>query len=440
MQFCQISNFEIQIQFSYKSCHWIIFHACESSFMTLRRVINYYYYYYYYYYYLPTLALWKTLKSILHRNPSNSSIPWHTRHTPANGRSKFMICLKCEISCWDFRRIALPDCEQHSLVQQRHFRWRNISWQLVFFEDWWPCQRTCNPSSSRLPFSCSLLDLNQSLTATAHSWSMLMTELYSNGFEELEHANTHAQYKPIPDVWNKLPCHLSSTSALPAFRKRLKHHLFSIAFLGISSPSTGITLCDVTTTTNVNHIRSIVGSRLICFNSLLTGTSVSNLARLQLVQNTLARVVAQKSCFCHITPVLADLHWLPVHHRMNFKISTIVFEVLHFQLLSYLAALVPWYVPTRSLRSSSSLSICIPSWKTAMARSKFFSSVALDTWNKLPCHLSSISALPAFRKRHKHHLFSSAFPGISSPSTDITFCDIITSLNVNHTRCTLPPS
>ena len=175
-------------------------------------------------------------------------------------------------------------------------------------------------------------------------------------------------------------------------------------------------------------------------NSLLAGTSVSNLARLQIVQNTLARVVAQKPRFCHITPVLADLHWLPIRHRISFKIASIAFKVLHFQQPSYLAALVPRYVPTRSLRSSSSLSICIPSRKTAMARSKSFSSVASDTWNGLPCHLSSISALPAFRKRLKHHLFSTAFPGISSPSTDITLCDVITSTNVKHTRCTLPPS
>ena len=185
---------------------------------------------------------------------------------------------------------------------------------------------------------------------------------------------------------------------------------------------------------------AIVGSRLDYCNSLLAGTSVSNLARLQLVQNTLARVVAQKPRFCLITPVLADLHWLSIRHRINFKIATIAFKVLHFQQPSYLAALVPRYVPTRSLRSSSSLSICTPSQKTAMARSKSFSSVASDTWNRLPCHLSSISALPAFRKRLKHHLFSSAFPGISSPSTDITLCDVITSKNVNHTRCTLSPS
>ena len=74
---------------------------------------------------------------------------------------------------------------------------------------------------------------------------------------------------------------------------------------------------------------AIVGSRLDYCNSLLAGTSVSNFARLQLVQNTLARVVAQKPRFCHITPVLADLHWLPIRHRINFKIATIAFKVLH---------------------------------------------------------------------------------------------------------------
>ena len=102
------------------------------------------------------------------------------------------------------------------------------------------------------------------------------------------------------------------------------------------------------------------------------------------IQNTLARVVTEKSRFCHITPVLSELHWLPVRHRIHFKIATITFKVLQFQQPSYLAALIPRYVPTRSLRSSSSLSLCIPTRKTEMAKSKSFSSVASSVWNKLP--------------------------------------------------------
>ena len=86
----------------------------------------------------------------------------------------------------------------------------------------------------------------------------------------------------------------------------------------------------LTTETGKAIASAIVGSRLDYCNSLLAGTSVSNLASLQLVQNTLASivVVAQKSCFDLITPVLSELHWLPVCHRINFKIATITHRVL----------------------------------------------------------------------------------------------------------------
>ena len=103
---------------------------------------------------------------------------------------------------------------------------------------------------------------------------------------------------------------------------------------------------------------AMVDSRLDFCNSLLAGTSVSNLT--PLVKNTLARVVAQKPRFCRITPVLSDLHWLPVRYRISFKIDTGAFKVLRSQQPSYLPSLIPQYVPTRALRSSSPLSIYVP--------------------------------------------------------------------------------
>ena len=86
----------------------------------------------------------------------------------------------------------------------------------------------------------------------------------------------------------------------------------------------------LTTEASKTRAAALVGSRLDFCNSLLAGTSVSNLARLQRVQNTLARVVTQKPRFCHITPVLSDLHWLPVRHRISFKIATVTYRVLQF--------------------------------------------------------------------------------------------------------------
>ena len=162
---------------------------------------------------------------------------------------------------------------------------------------------------------------------------------------------------------------------------------------------------------------AIVGSRLDFCNFLLAGTPVSNLARLQRVQNTHARVVAQKPRFCHITPVLSDLHWLPVRHRISFKIATVTYRVLQFQQPSYLASLIPRDMYRRdALRSSSSLSICVPPRKTTMAASKSFSSVASGIWNALPNHLSSVPTLPVFRRALKHHLFLLAYPDSSAKS------------------------
>ena len=167
---------------------------------------------------------------------------------------------------------------------------------------------------------------------------------------------------------------------------------------------------------------AIVGSRLDYCNSLLAGTSAKNLSsRLQLVKNTLARVVAQKPCYCHITPVLIDLHWLPVRQRIEFKIATTAFKVLHYQQPSYLAEILPRYTPSQSLRSSASTTISVPLRKTSMVFSKSFSSVASNIWNLLPGHLSSAPTLLAFRKHLKYHLFLQAYNGSITPATSAVF-------------------
>jgi hypothetical protein len=162
---------------------------------------------------------------------------------------------------------------------------------------------------------------------------------------------------------------------------------------------------------------AIVGSRLDYCNSLFAGTSALNLSRLQLVQNTLARVVAQKPRYCHITPVLIDLHWLPVRQRIDFKIATTAFKVLHYQQPSYLAEILPRYTPSRPLRSSGSVTISAPLRKTSMVSSKSFSSAASTVWNKLPGHLSSVKTLPVFRRYLKNHLFLQAYHGSIPPAT-----------------------
>jgi len=62
------------------------------------------------------------------------------------------------------------------------------------------------------------------------------------------------------------------------------------------------------------------------------------MSRLQSVQNAAALLVSGTRHYDHITPVLQELHWLPVRRRVDFKMATLVYLSLSGMALSYLAA------------------------------------------------------------------------------------------------------
>jgi len=65
--------------------------------------------------------------------------------------------------------------------------------------------------------------------------------------------------------------------------------------------------------------QAFISCHLDYCNSLLYGISDSLLQCLQSVQNAAARLVTGTRWSDHITPVLRQLHWLPVRQRINFK-------------------------------------------------------------------------------------------------------------------------
>ena len=68
---------------------------------------------------------------------------------------------------------------------------------------------------------------------------------------------------------------------------------------------------------------ALVTSKLDYCNSLLYGLPKRVIKQLQRVQNADARFVTVSPKFCHITPVLANLHWLPIELRIEFKVLTL---------------------------------------------------------------------------------------------------------------------
>jgi len=59
--------------------------------------------------------------------------------------------------------------------------------------------------------------------------------------------------------------------------------------------------------------------------------------RLQSVQNAVARLITGASRRDHITPIVRQLHWLPVRRRVDFKIAVLVFQCKTGQAPGYLA-------------------------------------------------------------------------------------------------------
>ena len=81
--------------------------------------------------------------------------------------------------------------------------------------------------------------------------------------------------------------------------------------------------------TSVQLASALVSSRLDYCNSLFLSLTNFELRRLQLVQNSLCRVVTGSSKFSHINPQLKKLHWLPVRYRVQFKIGLITHKILN---------------------------------------------------------------------------------------------------------------
>ena len=72
--------------------------------------------------------------------------------------------------------------------------------------------------------------------------------------------------------------------------------------------------------------QSIVSYRLAYANALLHGTSMSNINRLQVAQNSLTRVVCQAPRSTSATKLRQQLHWLPERQRINYKLAVITYR------------------------------------------------------------------------------------------------------------------
>ena len=134
-----------------------------------------------------------------------------------------------------------------------------------------------------------------------------------------------------------------------------------------------------------------------------------DIARLQRVQNCLARVVTNAPRFSRSAPILKRLNWLLDKFRIHFKICAITFQTLKENQPAYLANLLVRPKCSKYLRSTNSNRFVVPRIKTKTG-SRAFSMSGPALWNALPVPIRNAKTILTFQKLLKSHLFNLAFP------------------------------
>ena len=111
-------------------------------------------------------------------------------------------------------------------------------------------------------------------------------------------------------------------------------------------------------------IHAFVSSRIDSCNALLFGIPEKDISKLQIVQNSAARIVERARGRDPITPMLTRLHWLPVDKRIVYKIVLLCHKVIIHQSPTYLTNIITPYIPQRNLRSSNKHFLVVPSSST----------------------------------------------------------------------------
>ena len=107
----------------------------------------------------------------------------------------------------------------------------------------------------------------------------------------------------------------------------------------------------------------------------------------------------------HVTPLLFELHWLPIEDRIIFKILLIAYKSLFGKGPAYLKELLQFRKTERDLRSSDAFILDYPRTNLKTYGDRAFSIIACIEWNKLPMLIRSSESVASFKTQLKTHFF-----------------------------------
>lgn len=157
-------------------------------------------------------------------------------------------------------------------------------------------------------------------------------------------------------------------------------------------------------------VHALVSTQVDYCNSILYQVAAVHLRPLQSVLNAAARLIVRKQKYDHITPTLRDdLHWLPVHRRIEYKLILFVFKCRHQMAPSYLSMMCAPLSASDSRRhrnrAAAQGDLDVPFSRISYGERSFPVS-GPTCWNALPSELKlAASTLDHFCSRLKTVLF-----------------------------------
>ena len=130
---------------------------------------------------------------------------------------------------------------------------------------------------------------------------------------------------------------------------------------------------------------------------------------MQRVQNMACHITCNLAKFDHIRTCMADLLWLYIPQRINYKIACLVYKCQHGLAPQYLEELLPSKQSIRTLRSSSTNHIPPLHCRTSQAMHSSFAAVGPQIWNSLPSHIRAKDTFDSFKKALKTYLFKVSY-------------------------------
>ena len=121
------------------------------------------------------------------------------------------------------------------------------------------------------------------------------------------------------------------------------------------------------------------------------------------------RLITDSRKYEQITPILKQLHWLPIDERIKYKILLLTFKALSDLAPIYIGDMLCKYAPSRRLRSSSNKLLQVPSAKLKTYGERTSLDAAPKLWNSLPNLIRQCSSLERFKTEIKTFLFEQRF-------------------------------